>query len=697
MTTTTSEPLAPVYGQETSERNWLQSKVLAHLPLATVLLIGIMLLAAVLNFANINTIGDANVYYTAAVKSMLQSFSNFFFVAAEPGGSVSVDKPPLGLWLQAISALIFGVNGFAVTLPQILAGIFSIPVLYVLVKRYFGSAAGLIAAFVLAVTPVAIAAQRNNTMDATLIFTLLLAAWAFIKGTESGRLRWLLLGGVLVGLGFNIKMLQALLPLPAFYALYFLGAKVGWWRKIGHLIATTIVLLAVSLSWVAIVDLTPASQRPYVGSSSTNSALELAIGYNGLERLFGGVIGGGGGAALPSTGDGGFGTPPNTAPDATNGFAPPADDGSTTDGTDGTDGRGGFRPDDGGMGAPGGGIGAGEIGQASITRLFTTPLANEISWLLPFGLFSVGLLVVASRVRLPLSDAHKGAVLFGGWLLTEVVFFSAASFFHAYYLAMLAPPLAALVGIGVLRLWKLRDQHHLLASLLLIAAGAGTLLFQVSVASQYTSLSSLWWIVPAVVMLVIGALLLLQRINASPKLLIAGFVCIVFAMTLVPTVWAGLTTLDTGNNTTLPHAYSGTNSGGGFTGAGRDDGGMAGGFGNDRSVNSELLTYLQENTQDTRYLVAVQSSMQGDPYILATGRPVLLMGGFSGSDPVVDATDLQRLVDNGELRYILYGGRGGPGGNTSSTISTWLQSSCTVVTDVSSSGGTLYQCLPTTS
>ncbi|MFN8373861.1 MAG: glycosyltransferase family 39 protein [Anaerolineae bacterium] len=659
-----------------ADKNWLESKWMSRISVASLLVIGIMLLAAVLNFANLDAIADGNLYYTAAVKSMLQSFSNFFFVAAEPGGSVTIDKPPLGLWLQAISAMVFGVNGFAVSLPQILAGIFSVPVLYHLVKRYFGTVAGLIAAFVLAVTPVSIAAQRNNTMDATLIFTLLLAAWAFIKATDTGRLRWLLLGGVLVGLGFNIKMLQAFLPLPAFYALYFFGAKVSWRRKIAQLFATSVVLLGVSLSWVMIVDLTPADQRPYVGSSDTNSALELAIGYNGLQRLLGGVVGGGGTSADDGTANNDGQTPPAgangqfTPPTGTNGQPPTGANGQPPALRDGNNPVTGA----------GGGIGGNEIGSQGILRLFSLPLANEVSWLLPFGLFSVVLLAVAAKPRLPLSKEHQALVLWGGWLLTEVVFFSAASFFHAYYLAMLAPPLAALVGIGVMQLWKMRQQHSTVSGILLIVSGAASFAFQMWVASQYTTVSVVWMAAGAA-MLVAGAVLVLQRVIVSHKAAIAGFACVVIAMTAVPAVWAGLTTFDDAGSTNLPHAFAG----GSATGTG------AVGLRGD-NMDEDLLAYLDANTQDTYYMMAVASANQGDTYVMASGRPVFFIGGFNGGDPVIDAEGLQALVDAGELRYVLWGGNGGPGGGSSSDISTWLQSSCTVVSEVSTQNGTLYQC-----
>jgi 4-amino-4-deoxy-L-arabinose transferase-like glycosyltransferase len=185
----------------------------------------IVILAVLLRFTNLDALGYANHYYTAGVKSMLQSWHNFFFAAAEPGGSVTIDKPPVGLWIQVISAYFLGVSGFSVLLPELLAGTISVIVLYYLVRRSFGITPGLLAALALAITPVVVATDRNNTIDSLLILTLLLATWAFIKATETSKLRFLLLGATLVGIGFNIKMLQAYLPLPAFFALYFFGSN----------------------------------------------------------------------------------------------------------------------------------------------------------------------------------------------------------------------------------------------------------------------------------------------------------------------------------------------------------------------------------------------------------------------------------------------------------------------------------------
>lgn len=284
--TSTTVFTEPIIGK--SRDNWLSRKTSLGLTPAGLILISIVSLSAFLHFFKLEHIGDANLYYTAAVESMLGSWHNFFFVAAEPGASVTVDKPPLGLWIEAASAFLFGVNGFAVVLPNILAGLISIPLIYHLVKKYFGTGAGLIAGLVIAITPVSIAAQRNNTMDGMLTFTLILAAWAFLKAAETDKTRFLWLGAVLVGLGFNIKMLQAFLPLPAFYALYFLGAKVGWWRKIVNLVLASLILLVVSLSWAVVVDLIPPKSRPFIGSSTDNSVMELILGHNGLNRWLGG-------------------------------------------------------------------------------------------------------------------------------------------------------------------------------------------------------------------------------------------------------------------------------------------------------------------------------------------------------------------------------------------------------------------------
>src|SRR3954447_15249659 len=189
-------------------------------------LIAVLSLSAFLNLFHLTNEGFGISYYAAAVKNMLSSWHNFFFVSFD-AGFVSVDKPPLGLWLQAASAYLFGFHGPSLMLPQAIAGVLCVAVLYHLVQRAFGTVAGLLAALVLALTPISVATSRNNTMDMLLVLMVLLAAWAFIHAAKSGSSRrrslgWLVVGALLVGLGFNIKMLEAFLVLPAFYLLYFL-------------------------------------------------------------------------------------------------------------------------------------------------------------------------------------------------------------------------------------------------------------------------------------------------------------------------------------------------------------------------------------------------------------------------------------------------------------------------------------------
>jgi 4-amino-4-deoxy-L-arabinose transferase-like glycosyltransferase len=746
-----------------AQPSFLKKNLFLGVTVSTVLIVVIMAFSFGLHIYNIQSIGDANAYYTAAVKSMLQSWSNFFFVAAEPGGSVTVDKPPLGLWIEAVFAYFLGVSGFSVSLPNILAGVFGIPLLYIMVKKYMGELAGLVAAFVMAVTPVFVATNRNNTMDGLLVFFLLVAAWFFINATETGKLRWLLLAAFIIGLGFNIKMMQAFLPLPAFYALYFFGSKEGWLRKILNLGMATVLLLVVSLSWAVIVDLTPADSRPYIGSSSNNTVMGLIFGHNGISRLEnnGGPGGGGGpqngtrpsapqagsnpnqgiqpqpspalapGASVDSA-QGGQGlrqgppqealdacsnsiqgascsftgkngntingsciTPPNSnelacAPqgmiqqrvqgqvpaDGQNGFngqvSPqgmqgPFGQGGPADGQNGQGGPNGG-PDGGGGGTPF----SNETGSPGVFRFFTQPLSKQMSWLLPFALISVLLALFGSRVQLPVeSGVHKALILWGGWLLTCVVFFSMVSgIFHSYYAIMLAPPLGAMVGIGFAQLWSWNVDRKWVGIVLVISA-AVTIGFQIFAMMQYGG--SLWWVLRSVVLLGMGTILIFTQ---SGKWL--AYITVLAAMVLVPMYWTAMT-VSANSNINLPTAYTGSSQQGGPGGDGLNrprpqDGGAPG-----SNVNQKMLDYLQANTVGMKYLVAVPSSQNGASMVLATGRPVLYMGGFGGQDDVVNAKDLQTMVANGELRYVLYGSDRG----NKQEIGNWLKSSCSVVPEYS--------------
>jgi 4-amino-4-deoxy-L-arabinose transferase-like glycosyltransferase len=659
------------------KNNFLNKKIIAGSTPAFWIVIAMMLFSFGLHIYNIESIGNANEYYTAAVESMLKSWSNFFFVAAEPGGSVTVDKPPLGLWIQTIFAYFLGVSGFTVSLPNILAGVFGIPLLYVMVKKYMGELAGIIAGFVMAITPIFIATNRNNTMDGMLVFTLLLATYAFIQATETGKIKWLMLGAFIVGLGFNIKMLQAFLPLPAFYALYFLASKEKWFRKIINLSLATILLMAVSLSWAIAVDLTPAENRPYIGSSDNNTVFGLMFGHNGISRL-------------DNQRDNN--TPPNSppvgqAPESPSQpqNAPPlallACEGQTQgdscsfttrnnetingscitppNSTELACAPQGMIPQNQPQGQNGATPFSQETGSPGVLRFFTQPLSKQMSWLLPFALISTLLTLFASKIKLPVeSNAHKALIVWGGWLLTCVIFFSGISgIFHAYYAIMLAPALGAMVGIGFAQLWSTNKTWSFMTLSISVVI---TIAFQIFATTQYGEFS--WWVFGILILLGCGIMLTFVKKRLA-------YITVFASMLIIPMYWSMMTVIS-GSNNNLPTAYEGRiNNERTRAEPLPTDGG------NRENTNFELIEFLQANTQDVEYLLAVPSSQQGANLVIATGRPVLYMGGFSGNDEVVTVNDLQEMIVNHELRYILYGGNRG----NKQEISNWLNSSCKVV------------------
>src|SRR5216117_741757 len=411
---------------------------------------GVMLISIFMNFYQLGRNGFGNLYYAAAIRSMLDNLHNFLYVSFDPGGFVSIDKPPLGFWLQAASAKIFGFTPFSIFLPQALAGVLSVLLLYYLVRRHFGVVAGLLAALALAISPISVLTNRNNTIDSTLVLVMLLGAWAVLRAAESGKLRWLLLCAVFVGLGFNIKMLEAYLVVPAYGLLYLLAAPRRIWVRIAHLTVAVLLLLTISLSWAVAVDLTPAASRPYVGSSQDNSEISLALGYNGIQRLLGQFGFGGGNSG-------------STSGNTTRQF-PPVGTGS------GTFNGGNFaQPGAGGTGQPpqnlgnGGGSGGGSsgmfnTGNPGLLRLFNEPLGGQIVWLLPMALLGMLALAWQRRPRFQEDRQQQSLILWGAWLLTMAAFFSVATFFHQYYLSTFAPAICALFGIGVVVMWK--DYRH---------------------------------------------------------------------------------------------------------------------------------------------------------------------------------------------------------------------------------------------
>jgi 4-amino-4-deoxy-L-arabinose transferase-like glycosyltransferase len=246
---------------------------------------------ALLYLVDLGASGWANTFYSAAAQAGATSWKAFFFGSSDAANSIMVDKPPAALWVMALSARIFGVNPWSILVPQALEGVAAVGVLYAAVRRWHGPGAGLLAGATLALTPVAALMFRFNNPDALLVLLLTLSAYALVRALEAARTRWLLAVAAFAGFAFLTKSLQAFLVVPAFALVYAVTAPTGLRRRAAQLLAAGVALVVTAGWWVAIVELIPAADRPYVGGSQTNSALELIFGYNGFGRLTGNETG----------------------------------------------------------------------------------------------------------------------------------------------------------------------------------------------------------------------------------------------------------------------------------------------------------------------------------------------------------------------------------------------------------------------
>ncbi|CAN2251779.1 putative glycosyl transferase [Bacillus subtilis] len=634
-------------------------------------LILILLTAAFLNMYNIWQDDTANQYYLAAVKSMTQSFHNFFYASFDPSGFVTVDKPPVVLWIQTIFALIFGVHTWSVILPQALAGVGSVFLLYRMIKPAFGIGAARIAALVMALTPIAAAVSRTNNIDSMLVFTLLLGSACLLRAVKQGKLVWLLTAFALIGLAFNMKMMQAFMVLPAFVLFYLIASRVSLKKKIGSLILSLVLLTGLSISWAVAVDSTSSSSRPYVGSSQTNSVLELAFGYNGTERLLGqttglarGEVNAAGGGKMQSqnttqapNGSGSSSSQNgNSKPDGSaanqNGnqsFGNHSQAPQPPSGQNGTSNGGGGTPPTGGNGPGNGGPGGGKsmnmfgTGDAGPLRLFQSALSGQISWMLPFALIGLlGGIVSWYRDRRGQAAEMKETIFWAAWLVPVAGFFSVAGFFHQYYLIMLAPPIAALSGIGWYTLYRLYKNNKDWASCLLPAAVLITAAFQVYILSAYTSqIGSVWMYILGLSGLGTAlALLMLKRSHPFSKQLTIISLCVLL---LAPVYWSA-TPLLYGGNSVLPESgpqlKSSANGGNMFS----------------SEVDTGLLSYLRKHNTGEEYLFATLTTVTAAPYIIHENESVMAMGGFNGTDPILTVSKLKKLVKEGKVKYFLLSG-----------------------------------------
>lgn len=617
-----------------------------------------------------------NSYYAAAAKSMSVSFTNFLFGSFDPYGVVTVDKPPMSLWPQAIAVWIFGFHGWAVLLPQVVEGVAAVFLLHRTVRLWADEKVALLAALILALTPITVAINRDNNPDTLLVLLLVAAAYAFtrsVQSTESRpRTKWLLWCAFFIGCGFLTKMLQAWIVVPGFALAYLVGTSAPVKRRILDLLAAGAVLVASSFWWVALHAWWPGS-KPYIGGSTDGGAWDLIIGYNGLGRVFGGSGNRGGGSFVgdPTIGQ----MPPGQVPT----------------------GQGPME-----FGGPGGGAMFG--GQPGATRMFDASVGGQISWLLPLCLLVLGAVAVAGvlrwRGKVPGVPAERaGWFMWGSWLLvTAVVFSFAQGIFHPYYTTMLAPAVAAISAAGLVMFWRAKSFVRFLLPLSVAITAAWAFV----VVSRDTSFHG-WtrWAVLGVAAVAIVVLLTgLRRV---------GLVAALVAVLLTPAVWSTATAARASNGV-MPAAGPVERGGGGFEvfmngqqppGRGNRGPMMGGPSGGELTDEQKrILDYAEEHGDGAEITLAIAGSAQAaSPYIMRTDEVVIGMGGFSGSDDAPSVDQLRQWVSEGKLKFVLGGGdrmgRGGPGGRDDHGRQEWIGQHCSTVDPNAYGGGstqTLMEC-----
>ncbi len=629
-------------------------------------LFALLAATALLYLWGLGASGWANSYYSAAVQAATKSWKAFFYGSTDSSNFITIDKTPMSIWPMAISARIFGVSSWSILVPQALEGVAVVGILYAAVKRWFSPGAALVAGLVAALTPVAALMFRFNNPDALLVLLLVGAAYAMTRALEAGRTKWLLLTGVLVGFAFLTKELQAFLVLPGFGLAYLLAGPPRLGRRIVQLVGMGVTTLVAAGWWVAIVQLTPAADRPYIGGSQNNSFWNVLFGYNGFGRLTGsetGSVGGGGGGAQ-----------------------------------------------------------GGQWGPTGWTRLFNQSFGGQASWLIPAALILlVGGLIFT--LRRPRTDRSRAAlILWGGWLLvTGMAISLGQGIIHEYYTVALVPAIGALVGIGGAMMWRHRESWF--ARAVLSLALLATTIW------AYTLLGRTPTWAPALrpMILILGlalslALLVPVTRRLGLALLGAGLVVALAA----PAAYT-LSTVRTAHTGSLPTAgpasagrgFGPGGGGGGFPGgagggrpgfaggpppgAGTATGGPAtggttnglptfgaggtggaggfpgggggmGGLLNGTTVSSKLSQLLQDGSSGYRWTAAAVGANNAASYQLASGEAVMAIGGFNGSDPAPTLAQFKTYVREHQIHYLINGGGGGgPGGSgSSSAITTWV-------------------------
>jgi 4-amino-4-deoxy-L-arabinose transferase-like glycosyltransferase len=611
---------------------------------------------------------------------MLRSLHNFAFASFDPGGLVSVDKPPLALWVQVASAKLFGFSPLSLLLPEAIAGVLSVALLYLILAKRLGVIAALTGSLALAVFPSFVAVSRDNGVDPVLLLLMLAACGAGVRASESGRLRTLIASAVLVGVAFNTKTLAAYLVVPGIALAYLVCAPGSVRRRIAQLLVAGAVMLVVSFAWILFVDAIPASKRPYVGSSTNNSELGLTFGYNGLGRVEGQEGGPGG---VPVRG-GGF-VPPrqeqtSDARARAYGFhvIPP------------TPGEHVPKPEP----APKPIVAKGREREPipfgpspSLLRLFGKGLGDQAGWMLPFALFGLlGLVALAlppsspegKRRRAPAPPAPAEpsasptgerpapaptsrrparrlapapptgrrdprlacALTFGGWFLVEAAVLSLSKgIVHPYYVSGLAPGAAAMAGAGAFAFVELaRGQRRRWGLALVACALAGTVAAQVVLMHREHYMV---WFIPV---LVAGAAVGFCALLARRRLAAPAVALSVLLLLVTPAAYATSTWLAPVEGT--------------FPVAGPKSFPGPGGYGvdaRDMVINTALVAFASTHHPGSRWELLTVASDTAAPMMLM-GLKAGALGGYSGTDKALTGPGLARYVTRGEARYVLLGG-----------------------------------------
>jgi 4-amino-4-deoxy-L-arabinose transferase-like glycosyltransferase len=622
-------------------------------------LLGVLALTAVLYLWNLTVSGYANTYYSAAALSASRSWSAWFFGSFDAANFITVDKPPLSTMVMGLSVRIFGLSSWAILAPEALAGVATVGVLFAAVKRSFGPAAALIAAVVMALTPAAVLIFRFNNPDALLTLLLVISAWALLRSLEHGSFRWMALAATCVGFAFLTKYLQACLVLPGFALVFGFSANTTLRRRLVGLVVALATVLAASGWWVAVVELLPSGSKPFIGGSTSGSALDLIFGYDGLGRIFGASGPGGGGA-----------------------------------------GGGGF---------------SGDVGPF---RLFNDQLFGEIAWLIPLALVCLVAGLWMSRWAHRTDAGLAGYLLWGSWfVVTAIVFSYMSGIIHSYYAVALAPAIAALVGAGLVQVWSARARIWIggIAVGLLCLGSAwfgSTLLDRTPTFDPGLGTAAILLAAIALLVLVVASLPSLAERAAVKRLAIGAAALAVCATLIAPAAYA-IDTTGTAYGGGDPHPGPGTTSGlaggpGGFGGFGGFGGGGPGtanagpgganGGSSGAASDTALLDYLVSNRGTATWIVAMNSAQDAGSIELSTGLPVMAMGGFTGSDPTPTLDELKADIVAGKLRFVLTGSGGGFGGlgggagpgSGGTGVTAWVTATCKAV----SYGGSasLYDC-----